>query len=281
MTTMRDGSGRTEEEREYVLGTHDDELVRLGFQHQVWAEPTAACWERAGFAPGQRVLDVGCGPGYASFDLARLVGPRGAVRAVDVSARFVRHLEEERARRGVGWISAEVADLETTAPPPESVDGAFARWVLCFVADPAGVVERVARALRPGGVFAVMDYCHYQGLVVLPKHPIFAAVIRAVERSWRARGGDPDVGSRLPAMMEAAGLEVRSLRPLVRLGRPGTALWEWPRTFFTNFLPSLVEMGEITEDERETFDREWAVRARDPNAYLLTPPMVEVVAVKR
>ena len=72
-----------------------------------------------------------------------------------------------------------------------------------------------------------------------------------------------------------------SLRPLVRLGRPGTALWDWPRTFFTNFLPALVEMGEITEDDRETFDREWAVRARDPSAYLLTPPMVEVVAMKR
>src|ERR1041385_6858244 len=88
-------------EREYVLGTDLDELVRLGFQHQLWLAHAAAAWEQAGFRPGQRLLDVGCGPGYATFDLAHLGGRRGGVTAVDASARFIAHLKAGAAARGL------------------------------------------------------------------------------------------------------------------------------------------------------------------------------------
>jgi SAM-dependent methyltransferase len=264
-------------EREYVLGTNDAELARLGFQHQVWAGATAAAWARAGFRPGGRILDVGCGPGYATFDLANLVGARGRVIAVDVSERFVGYLEEERRRRGLEQVETRVEDLETLSVPESSVDGAFARWVLCFVRDPRLVVERVARTLRPGGTFAVIDYCHYEGLALAPPGETFTRVVAAVAGSFRRSGGNPNVGLEVPGFMREAGLEVHSIRPVVRVARPGSALWEWPATFFANYLPGLVRAGAITEDERGAFSREWDERARTPGAFFLTPPMVEVV----
>lgn len=267
-------------EREYVLGTHDAELARLGFQHQVWAEPTAAAWERAGFAPGHHLLDVGCGPGYASFDLARLVGPAGRVQAVDVSERFVRHLDEQRRRRGVETIEPRVADLQEVELEPASVDGAFARWVLCFVPHPERVVARVARALRPGAAFAVMDYCNYEAFTMAPAADVVDVVLRAVGRSFRQAGGNPHVGRELPRLMQEAGLEVREVRPLVRLARPGSALWEWPRTFFANYLPGLVARGELAPRDAEAFAEVYAERTASPGSFLLTPPMVEVVGVR-
>ena len=269
----------TAPEREYVLGTNDAELARLGYQHQVWAAETAAAWERAGFRPGDRVLDVGCGPGYGTFDLAHLVGRTGRVLGVDVSERFIGHLEAERRRRGVEQVETRVEDLEALSVPPASVDGAFARWVLCFVRDPARVVGRVARALRPGGAFAVMDYCRYEAFTVAPEGAAIQRAVAAVSRSFRTHGGDPDVGQRLPALMRAAGLTVRSVRPIVRVARPGSALWEWPATFFANYLPSLVQSGELTEADRLAFAREWDERSRSPDAFLLSPPMVEVIGV--
>jgi SAM-dependent methyltransferase len=267
----------TTDEHEYVLGTHAAELRRLGFQHQVWAAPTAAAWERAGFAPGQRLLDVGCGPGYATFDLADLVGEGGGVLAVDVSQRFVAHLEAERARRGYAQIETRLQDLEALDVPAASVDGAFARWVLCFVRDPAAVVARVARALRPGGAFVVMDYAHYEGFALAPGGVAGRRVIRAVAESFRRAGGDPDVGQSVPTYMRRAGLVVEAVEPLVRAARPGTALWEWPWSFFRNFLPGLVAAGGLSPEEHAAFEREWAERAADPGAFLLTPPMVTVV----
>ena len=270
----------SESESEYVLGTHAAEHARLGYQHRVWAGPTADAWERGGFRPGSRILDVGCGPGYATFNLAQLVGKDGSVVAVDMSERFVGQLEAERKRRGLPNIEPRVHDLEALDEPASSVDFAFARWVLCFVGQPQLVVERVARTLRPGGTFVVMDYVNYEGFFVAPRSEAIERGIAAVASSFRRHGGDPNVGRELPGYMQRAGLEVRSIRPIVRLARPGSALWEWPWTFFENFLPTLVDSGALAPDEHQAFVRDWQARTRDPAAFLMTPPMVEVIGAK-
>jgi ubiquinone/menaquinone biosynthesis C-methylase UbiE len=269
------------EENEYLLGTHDDELWRLGFQHQVWMREAAASWERGGFGPGSHVLDIGCGPGYATLELARLVGQRGRVVGVDVSPRFVAHLQAVAAANGVANLGVEVQDVEALGFPPDSFDGAYARWVLTFVRHPEAVVAGAARVLRPGGRLVVHDYNNYSGLQVAPEDPAVQRVVAAIIASWRDRGGDPNVGTRLPRMMLDAGLEVVSVTPIARVARPGDALWHWPRTFFDNFLPHLVQTGYLSGDEHAEFDAVWAARAADPAAFLATPPMVEVVAVRR
>lgn len=271
-------SGVTEE---YVLGTGDEELERLGFQHRVWSESAFALWERAGFAPGQTIVDVGCGPGYAATDLARLVGPKGRVIAVDQSTRFIAHLEAQRHGLGLGQIETRLADVAATESFASRADGAYARWVLCFVSDPEAVVGAVARSLRAGGAFAVQDYYLYHAITLAPAGPAFRRAIEAVDQSWRMRGGDPDVGLRLPQMMARHGFEVREVRPLVRVARPGSALWQWPALFFRNFLPVLVETGLLSARDQSDFEREWAERSRDPGTFLTTPPMVEVIGVKR
>ena len=269
------------EENEYLLGTDDDELRRLGFQHQVWVREAAAAWERGGFGPGSHVLDVGCGPGYAALDLARLVGREGRVVGVDVSARFVAHLQARAAAMGLANVSVEVQDVEALSLPPESFDGAYARWVLTFVRRPEAVVAGVAKALRRGGRFVVHDYSRYAAFQVAPEHPAVHRVIEAVIASWTGGGGDPNVGARVPRMMHDAGLEVVSITPISRIARPHDALWQWPRTFFDNFLPHLVRTGYLAEEEQRAFDAVWAERAADPASYLATPPMVEVVGVRR
>src|SRR6266480_1519786 len=55
-------------ERDYVLGTHEEELARLGLQHRVWRSVVLDCWQRAGITVAKRVLDIGAGPGYAATD---------------------------------------------------------------------------------------------------------------------------------------------------------------------------------------------------------------------
>ena len=70
-------------ERDYVLGTHDEEIARLGLQHRVWRPVVLECWRKAGVTVGSRVLDVGAGPGYATVDLAEIVGPTCEVVALE------------------------------------------------------------------------------------------------------------------------------------------------------------------------------------------------------
>ncbi|MCB9847891.1 MAG: methyltransferase domain-containing protein [Phycisphaeraceae bacterium] len=265
---------------EYVLGVGDDELSRLGLQHRLWADEASGIWREAGFGPGQTILDVGCGPGFASFDLAPLLEPEGRVIAIDESPRYIERLSAEAQRRGLPNIDARVGDAQALDLAPGSIDGAWERWVMCFTPRPEAVVGGVAQALRPGGVFAMQEYFNYRTLTLAPRTPLFEPVVAAIRASWHDYGGDDDIGGSLPAMLRSAGLEVVSIRPLVRVARPGEAMWRWPDSYFRVFLPKIVEEGYLKESDRAAFMEEWARRSADPDSYFFTPPMVAIIARK-
>jgi SAM-dependent methyltransferase len=263
-------------EREYVLGTNDQELVRLGLQHQIWRGVAYEAWERAGFVPGMRLLDVGSGPGYTTADLAELAGPAGHVTAVDISQRFVAFLRS----RNLTNVEVLLGDVQEMGLPAEHFDGAYSRWVMCYLPHPQRVIERVARALKPGARFVVQDYFNYTGVMLAPRSEAFQRVIAAVQKSWREKGGDTDFGCRLPDLFARAGLRVTDVRPLVRIGRPHELLWRWPDTFFRIFVPALVKQGYLTESDHRAFQTDWEQHSHDPNAFFASPPMVEVIGEK-
>jgi SAM-dependent methyltransferase len=68
---------------------------------------------------------------------------------------------------------------------PRGLDGAYARWVLCFVADPLAVVASAGRRLRRGGTFVIQDYVNYEAVQIAPEHEVFRKFFRAVAISWR------------------------------------------------------------------------------------------------
>src|SRR5437762_3232628 len=97
---------------EYVLGAGDAEIERLRLQHVVWRADAALAWRTARFGPGQTLLDVGCGPGHATFDLADIVGPTGQVIGLDQSRRFIDYLESSCHAHGRRNVRAIRSDLD-------------------------------------------------------------------------------------------------------------------------------------------------------------------------
>jgi len=274
------GSLKQSKEKAYLLGTQDDETRRLGFQHRVWAEYAFAIWERASFGPGQTIVDLGCGPGFASMDLASLVGPNGRIIALDESKRFISQLDTTRKLLGLDQIETRVGDVQKIELPPAGIDGAYARWVLCFVRNPEAVVARVAKALKPGGALAVMDYYNYPAFTFAPRSAALDRVARAVVESWKSHDGDLDIMLQVPELMSRHGLTVVDVKPIVRIARPGTALWDWPASFFRTYLQVLVEGGFLSTDDRKAFEEEWKSRSENPDSILSTPPMLEVIGRK-
>ena len=268
-------------EKPYLLGTDPKEGGRLETQHRLWSQEAHDLWDRARFGPGDRLLDLGCGPGLAALELANRVGASGHVLAVDESARFIETLVQEAVRRGLAQLAARVERVEALRLEPGCLDGAFARWLFCFLPDPAPVIERVVSGLRPGGRFVVWDYLNYHATKLHAPSPAFDRVLAAVSESWQRSGGDLNVGERLPGLLTGAGCRVLDRVPLVRLARPGTALWQWPTGFFFGYVPRLVEAGLLTEAERRAFEAEWHEREQDPGAFLSAPPMVGIIAEKR
>jgi SAM-dependent methyltransferase len=267
-------------EQSYVLGNDESEVERLGFQHRAWGEQAFALWDRVGFGRGQTILDLGCGPGFTTLDLAHIVGPTGRVIAVDASESFIARLREQVHVRGLDNVECHVATVEELELAPESLDGAFTRWLFCFLPDPESLVTRVAQALRPGGVFAVQDYYNGQSQSVAPRSEAIDRALSAMGAWWRSKGGDPDVAGRLPGLFAAAGLDVREILPHVRAGRPGSLVWDWMETAIESHIEAIVADGLLTSEEREAFEGDWARRRADPNSFFCSPPVIDVVGVK-
>ncbi len=275
----------SEPDHDYVLGTGSDESARLGLQHRLWSASTHLLWEKAGVQPGQTVLDLGCGPGYGSLDLAQIVGPTGRVIAVDESATFLKQLHDNaisRKQLHIERVLGDVQDILSVLPGEEgAVDVAYARWVFCFLERPEDVVRGLATLMKPGGAVAVQDYFNYERCLTLaPRREAFSKVISAVAASWRARGGDSDIMGRLPGMFLKNGFRLEHMDVVQRMARPGSSLWHWPNSFWQTFLPRLVETGFITVEDREAFEKTWAEASNDPAAFVQLPPVYELIAVK-
>jgi SAM-dependent methyltransferase len=267
-------------ERDYVLGTHDEEIERLGLQHRVWRPRALDAWRRAGVTTGQTILDVGCGPGYATLDLAEIVGASGGVIAVDRSRRFLDALDVLRRQRGLDNIESHALDLEEDALPEGTVDAAWARWVFAFVRHPKALLQRVADAIRPGGVFIAHEYFDYSTWRLSPRSPELEEFVQGVMESWRAEGGEPDIGLTLPVWFQEMGFRIRELNPIVDAVASSNFVWQWPRAFVEVGLARLVELGRMTGERGREISAALAARERDPKTFLITPGVLEVIAVK-
>src|SRR4029453_6961543 len=149
-------------ERDYVLGTHDEELARLGLQHRVWGPVVLDCWQRAGITVGKRVLDVGAGPGYAAIDLAEIVGPTGEVVALGRSQNFILPIEEACRAHSLPNVKVHELDLMQDELPKGDYDFAWCRWVVSFVNDPSLLIKKLAGVMPQGGVSIFHEYGHYE-----------------------------------------------------------------------------------------------------------------------
>jgi len=265
---------------DYFLGMAPEEIDRLTQQHGAWRCLTDHVWDLAGIGPGQTVVDLGSGPGLTTIDLARRVGPGGRVVAVDASATAIAHLRQAAGTAGLSHVDGIDADVYALDLGRFEPDAVTARWLFWVLSEPAALVDRVAAALKPGAIFAVMDYCNYHGIGTEPSSPLFECLFRAVARSCSDAGGSLDVAGRLPAMMRAAGLRVTQVTPLQQVARPGSPVWQWVSNFQRVYFPTLAGRGYVSEADVEAFRAWWSDLERNPDALFFAPPMLGVVAVK-
>jgi ubiquinone/menaquinone biosynthesis C-methylase UbiE len=270
--------GIVADERDYVLGTHDAELSRLGLQHAVWRPRALAAWQRAGFTAGQRLLDIGCGPGYASFDLADIVGPAGAVVALDRSARFLEAGRERAAARRQDWIDFRALDLDQRELGVSHADGAWVRWVFAFLRRPRSLLERLHGALRPGARLVVHEYFDYGTWRLVPRSAAFEEFVATVMESWRAAGGEPDVALSLLGWLPQVGFRIEVAEPVVYAVAPRDFVWRWPATFVETGVERLVETGRLTPPASSAILDALAATAADPHGMMITPGVLEIVA---
>lgn len=113
--------------------------------------------------PGMTVADVGSGTGLYTLDLARAVGPAGAVFAVDIIPHFLRHVGKQAARAGLSNVTLVQSTTDALGLPPASVDLVFLCDVYHHLERPAATLAAIRGALRPGGALILIDLAREPG----------------------------------------------------------------------------------------------------------------------
>jgi SAM-dependent methyltransferase len=108
----------------------------------------------AAASPGDHVLDVGCGSGATTLELADAVGPAGRVMGLDVSRPLLDRLQERAAPRGLANVLVREADAQVAALPAGHFDVVASRFGVMFFDDPVAAFANLARAMKPGGRLA-------------------------------------------------------------------------------------------------------------------------------
>jgi SAM-dependent methyltransferase len=161
--------------------------------------------------PHFSILDIGCGPGTISADLASLV-PDGQVTCLEVSETALAAARRTFADRAITNVAFASGDVTARLPfPDEAFDVVHAHMVLIHLADPITALREMRRVLRPGGVLASKDAI-MSSLVWYPSDPRLGTWQHGITGTIAPTGADPDMGSRLKAAALEAGFPEESLR---------------------------------------------------------------------
>lgn len=150
----------------YIHG-HADSVLR---SHRWRTAENSAAYLLPHLGAGMRLLDVGCGPGTLTVDLARRIGPAGEVVGVDRSEAVVAEAATHAAAEGAADVSFVVGDFRELDLPAGSFDVVHAHQVLQHLRDPVGGLVAMGRLARPGGIVAARD-SDYRSFFWTPSDP--------------------------------------------------------------------------------------------------------------
>ncbi|GGR98725.1 hypothetical protein GCM10010252_41780 [Streptomyces aureoverticillatus] len=183
----------------YTHGHHESVLR----SHTWRTAANSAAYLLGSLRPHWRILDVGCGPGTITADLAALV-PDGHVTGVDRAPGILDRARATAAERGLDNVTFAVDDVHALAHPDDSFDVVHAHQVLQHVGDPVRALREMRRVCRPGGIVAVRD-SDYEAMTWYPRVPGLDDWLALYRRVARANGGEPDAGRRLKSWALEAG----------------------------------------------------------------------------
>jgi SAM-dependent methyltransferase len=248
----------------YTHGHHESVLA----SHRWRTAANSAAYLLDHLKPHMQILDVGCGTGTITVDLAELV-PQGHVTGVDGDAGVLERARTLAAERGLGNTRFAMADAHALEFPEASFCVVHAHQVLQHVGDPVRALREMRRVCKPGGIVAARD-ADYAAMPWYPEVPGMEEWLSLYRRVARASGGEPDAGRRMLSWARQAGFtDITATASTWCYTSPEDLAW-WSETWAertvdptSSFARLAVEGGHATRDDlRRIADawREWGTQ---------------------
>ncbi len=254
----------------YTHGHHESVLA----SHRWRTARNSAAYLLDRLTPGDWVLDVGCGPGTITVDLAALVAP-GHVVALDRSPEIVAETVALASARGVDNVTGAAGEVHSLEFPDARFDVVHAHQVLQHVADPVAALAEMARTVRPGGLVAARD-ADYGAMCWYPADPRLDRWMAMYQAVARRNGGEPDAGRRLLAWANRAGLPnpVASASTWCFSTEEDRRWWGglWAdRVLHSTLAVQALEFGIAGADELDGYAAAFRAWAEHPDGWFLVP----------
>ncbi|MGW6733865.1 class I SAM-dependent methyltransferase [Streptomyces sp. NPDC055013] len=254
----------------YTHGHHESVLR----SHTWRTAANSAAYLLGSLKPHMSVLDVGCGPGTITADLAALV-PDGHVTGVDRAPEILEQARAAAAGRGLANVGFTVADVHALDFPDDTFCVVHAHQVLQHVGDPVAALREMKRVTRPGGLIAVRD-SDYAAMAWYPASQGMDAWLDLYRRVARANGGEPDAGRRLRSWALRAGLtDITATSSTWTFATPDERAW-WSglwadRTLASAYAGRATEGGHASAEQLRAVSEAWREWGRHDDGWFSVP----------
>jgi protein-L-isoaspartate O-methyltransferase len=223
----------------YALGGTLTEQQRLVAQARGLESHTHWMLDRIAVKPGDRVVDVGCGPIGIMNLLSERVGPGGVVFGIEREQRFVDMAQAEMSSRNLQNVQVVKADALRTGLQKNCYDLVHERLILINVPDASRValLEEMLSLLKPGGIIALQEF-DSASYVCYPQHPSFDILLSIWNEAFHATGGDEFVGRSLGGRLRSAGAVNVQMKVHVEVAQIG----EYRRTHLLSLIESMHDL---------------------------------------
>jgi len=260
------------DQHDYVLRGGAKGAERLRLLASVKWPTTKTLLDRVGLCQGMHCLDVGCGIGTVTLEMAKVVGPTGQAVGMDMDEPCLElaRLEARRLHLNVEFRTVSVNELQETS----AYDLIFGRFVLTHLREPEQALARMVHAARPGGVVVVEDI-QFTGHFAFPACHAFDRYVALYQDVVRRKGGDPNIGPRLLGMFidaELADVDLEVIQPTYRQG-PGKQI---AAVTMEHIREAVVGAGLAGNEEINAVVAELVSFASDPRTMMSFPRIFQV-----
>jgi SAM-dependent methyltransferase len=231
---------------QYVIRGGQLGYERLAVLARSWEPTTSNLFDRIGVTSGMRCLDLGCGGGDVTLELARRVGPDGLVVGVDMDAVKLDLARQAAATQGLA--NTEFRELNVYEWAETSLyEVVYCRNLLQHLSRPVDVLRGMWAAVGEGGTIAVED-ADFEGSFCDPPHEGFNFWVETYQRVLERNGGDPLSGRKLHRRFTEAGIPAPDVAVVQRIDRTSEARM-MPHSTIEATAEAIIREGIASADE--------------------------------
>jgi SAM-dependent methyltransferase len=257
----------------YAIRGGKEGKKRLDLLARVMLPTTMELLDRAGLIRGMKCLDVGCGGGHVAISMARIIGPEGRVIGTDTDTEILALAREDAEAAKITNVEFQQQDACASAWH-EEFNLTYARFLLSHLSEPDICLAAMVQACAPEGTIVIED-TDFAGSFCYPACAAYERYNELYQELVQRRGGDPNIGPKLPAVLRRAGIQGVEVNVIQPAHIRGEGKLMAPLTV-SRISHALTAEGLVTEGEVQQILTELSHAAADCETVISLPRVFQV-----